>query len=71
MEQLFKEVDEFEKTLSHVEQNLTIETDHGKSIIEYLVDFGFCDLEKEMFATYVPKTILVCHYTHSRMALRK
>jgi len=65
------ELDEIEKILSHSEQHLTIETDHGKSIVQYLVELGFCDLDKDRVVAFIPYTIVVCQYVYFRMTLRK
>lgn len=70
LDNLLKELDEFEKSLNHAEQHLTTQADSRKSIIEVLVICGLCDPE-EKFINLLPKTILVCHYVQFRMALRK
>ena len=70
MDRLLVDLDEFEKSLSHAEQHLITQADHRKSIIVVLVDCKLCDLE-EKFVSLIPTTILVCHYIHFRMALRK
>ena len=69
-EKLLIEIDEIERSLSHSEEHLTVETDHQKPIIEYLTEFGFCDLEKDKLVTFIPYTIVVRQYIHFRVALR-
>jgi len=70
LDNLLKELDEFEKSLNHAEQHLTTQADLRKSIVEVLVDIVMCDPD-EKFINLLPKTILVCHYIQFRMALRK
>lgn len=71
MEHLLIELDEFEKSLNHAENHLvTKEELQSWSIMQCLVDFGFCE-SNDKLVTLVPKSILVCHYVHFRMTLRK
>lgn len=70
MDSLLAELDEFEKTLNHAENHLTTVVDHKLSIINCLAELGLCDAN-DKFVSLIPKSILVCHYVHFRMALRK
>ena len=70
MDRLLTELDEFEKTLNHTENHLTTVVEHKSSIIQCLVELGLCDAA-DKFVSLIPKSILVCHYVHFRMALRK
>ena len=70
MDHLLTNLDEFEKLLNHAESHLTSEEDHKSSIIQCLVDLGLCD-STDKFVNLIPKSILVCHYVHFRMTLRK
>ena len=68
MSDLLAELDDFEKSLNHAEHHL-IKEDHKASIIEYLVNLSLCDSNK--FVSLIPESVLVCHYVHFRMTLRK
>jgi len=70
LDQLLRELDEFEKSLNHAELHLTTQAEHTKSIVETLIELVMCDPE-DRFVSLLPKTILVCHYIQFRMALRK
>ena len=70
LDQLLRELDEFEKSLNHAELHLTTQAEQRKSMVEILIDLVMCDPE-DKFVGLLPKTILVCHYIQFRMALRK
>ena len=70
MDLLLTELDEFEKTLNHAENHLTTVEEHKSSIKHCLVELGLCEAT-DKFVSLIPKSILVCHYVHFRMALRK
>lgn len=70
MDRLLAELDEFEKSLNHAENHLTTAEEHKSSIVQCLVDLGLCDLT-DKFVSVIPKSVLVCHYVHFRMTLRK
>ena len=70
MEQLLIELDEFEKSLKHAENHLITKEELKSSIIKCLVDLGFCE-STDQLVSLIPKSILVCHYVHFRITLRK
>ena len=70
MDCLLSELNEFEKLLNHAESHLTREENLELSITQYLGDLGLFE-PTEKFIGLTPKTILVCHYVHFRMTLRK
>ena len=70
MDNLLTELDEFEKLLNPAENHLISVKDLKLSIIKYLVDLSLCDATDKL-VSLIPKTILVCHYVHFRMTLRK
>ena len=70
MDRLLTELDEFEKSLNHAENHLITAVEHKSSIVQCLVDLGLCDLT-DKFVSVIPKSVLVCHYVHFRMTLRK
>ena len=67
---LRNQLDEFEKLLNQAENHLTRKEDLESSIIQVLNNLGLCEYS-EKFISLIPKTILVCHYVHFRMTLRK
>jgi len=71
MDYLLKDLDEFEKVLNQAENYLTTKEDlKSSSIIQILCGLDLCE-STEKFVDLIPKTILVCHYVHFRMTLRK
>ena len=70
MDLLLTELDEFEKTLNRAENHLTTVEEYNSSIKQCLVELGLYDAS-DKFISLIPKSILVCHYVHFRMALRK
>ena len=70
LENLLTDLDEFEKSLNHAETHLTTKEECKKPIIQCLIDLGFCE-STDKFVSLIPKSILVCHYVHFRMTLRK
>ena len=70
MDRLLAELDEFEKSLNHAENHLISEEELKSSVIQCLVDLGLCD-STDKFVGLIPKSVLVCHYVHFRMTLRK
>ena len=70
MDRLLAELDEFEKSLNHAENHLITAVELKSSIVQCLVDLGLCDLT-DKFVSVIPKSVLVCHYVHFRMTLRK
>ena len=70
MDHLLTELDEFEKSLNHAENHLISKEEHKSSVIQCLVDLGLCD-STDKFVSLIPKSVLVCHYVHFRMTLRK
>ena len=70
MDHLLTELDEFEKLMNHAENHLIAVKDLKSSIMQYLVDLSLCDTSDKL-VSLIPKTILVCHYVHFRMTLRK
>lgn len=71
MDCLLTELDEFEKSLNHAENHLITVEQLKSSIIQCLVDLHLCDDSTDKFVSLVPNSILVCHYVHFRMTLRK
>ena len=67
---LLNQLDEFEKLLNQAENHLTRKGDLKSSIIQVLNDLGLCEYGEKLISL-IPKTILVCHYVHFRMTLRK
>ena len=70
MDCLLSELNDFEKLLNHAENHLTKEENLELSITELLRDLGLFE-STEKFVSLIPQTILVCHYVHFRMTLRK
>ena len=70
MEQLLIELDEFEKSLNHAENHLITKEELKSSIIKCLVDLCFYESTDEL-VSLIPKSVLVCHYVHFRITLRK
>ena len=71
IEQLLIKLDDFEKILSHSENNvITKEEFESSSIMQCLIDLKLCE-PTDMFVSLIPKSILVCQYVHFRMTLRK
>ena len=70
MGQLLVELDDFEKSLNHAENHLTTEEEVKSSIIRCLVELALCE-STDKLVNLIPKSILVCHYVHFRMTLRK
>ena len=71
MEHLLIELDEFEKSLNHAENHLVKKEElRSLSIMQCLVDLGLCESDDKL-VTLVPKSVLVCHYVHFRLTLRK
>ena len=70
MDCLLSELNEFEKLLNHAESHLTRKENLESSIIQLLRNLGLFD-STEKLISLIPKTILVCHYVHFRMSLRK
>ena len=67
---LLNQLDEFEKLLNQAENHLTRKGDLKSSIIQVLNDLSLCEYGEKLISL-IPKTILVCHYVHFRMTLRK
>jgi len=70
MDHLLNELDEFEKSLNHAENHLTTKVELTSSIIQSLVELGLCESTDKLVSN-IPKSILVQHYVHFRMTLRK
>ena len=70
MDQLLNELDEFEISLNHAENHLITKEELKSSIVQCLVNLGLCETTNR-FVSLIPKSIVVCHYVHFRMTLRK
>ena len=67
---LLSELNELEKLLNHAESHLTRKENLELSITQLLRDLDLFE-PTEKFIILIPKTVLVCHYVHFRMTLRK
>ena len=70
MDDLLRDLNEFEKSLNQAESHLTTKEDSTSSIIETLVKLDRCK-STEKFVNLMPKSILVHHYVYFRMTLRR
>ena len=70
MDLLLTELDDFEKSLNHAESHLTSQEEVKSSIVQCLVDLGLCE-STDKLVSLIPKSVLLCHYVHFRMTLRK
>lgn len=70
MDCLFSELNDFEKLLNNAQNYLTKEENLELSITQLLRDLGLFE-SNEKFISLIPQTILVCHYVHFRMTLRR
>ena len=69
-ELLLKELDDFEKTLTHAESHLTTKASPEAPIKETLVTLGVCE-EDDKLIKLIPDSILTYNYVEFRMTLRK
>lgn len=67
---LLSHLDKFEKLLNQAENHLTRNEKLESSIMQTLINLDLCE-SNDKFISIIPKTILVCHYVHFRMTLRK
>ena len=70
MDCLLIDLDKFEEILKQAENYLTKEVTPESSITGTLIGLHLCE-SPEKFVSLIPKTILVYHYVHFRMTLRK
>ena len=70
MDDLLSDLNEFEKSLYRAENHLTTVESRTSSIIDTLVNLGFCK-STEKFVSLIPKSVLVHHYVYFRMTLRR